>query len=447
MSADPRALPEGFLLGCATSAYQIEGGIENDWSAWERAGRLHDDAARCGRAVDHWSRWREDFGLLSELGADAYRFSVEWARVEPEPGRWDEDALATYRAMVDELLARGIQPFVTLLHFTHPPWFHARCPWDAEGGEAVARFVAFSERVAEALGPGVVHWTVLNEPMIWLAGAYLGAALPPGRSELGAFARAFTSLVRAHAGAAAALRARHPEARIGVANHVARVEASRPGHPLDRLVAPYVERHLDHAFVDACRSGRARLGVLPGSRVDVAVPEAAGSLDFIGVNFYTRIFVEATPLAVPRGRAFHEDRGGGHGVSDLGWEILPDRLGWALDQMAGYGLPLYVTENGIDDRDDSRRAAFLYDHLAVALEARARGVDLRGYLHWSLLDNFEWLHAFGPRFGLYAVDRETMARRPTRGAELFAEIARARRLPELRPEVRPRAGTGRVPVG
>ncbi|MCK6549022.1 family 1 glycosylhydrolase [Myxococcota bacterium] len=438
-----RPLPKGFLLGCATSAYQIEGGIENDWSRWEAAGRLKDPNVRCGRAVDHWSRWREDFALLSAVGAGAYRLSIEWARVEPEPGRFDDAALHQYREMIDALVAAGIEPFVSLLHFTHPTWFHDECPWHEPSGEAVRRFGRFVDRVARALGDRVRYYTVLNEPVVWLVGAYLGGVIPPGRKSVRELVRAFVALVRAHATAHGILkRASGGAAQVGVAHNVFAFAPDRD-HAADRFATDYVARLYNDAFPSALVDGRVRLGMIPGVRVDEAVPEAKDTLDFLGVNYYARVFVRAgLPFGQRPVDAFYEGRGP-HGVSDLGWEIHPEGLTELLVQLGRLGRPLFVTENGLDDRDDSRRARFLHDHVGAVLDAVDRGADVRGYLFWSLVDNFEWLEGFDPSFGLYHVDRATLARRPTSAAALFERISAARALPDARPDARIKPG-GRV---
>ncbi len=437
-----RALPAGFVMGCATSAFQIEGGIHNDWTDWSAAGRSEH---HCGAAVDHWNRWAEDFDLLQGLGAQAYRFSIEWARVEPQPGVYDEAALAQYAAMAKDLRARGIEPCVTLLHFTHPSWFHATCPWHDEAGDAPARFARFVERVVQALEGTVTMFTVLNEPGVWLSAAYLGAAIPPGRKDITELAAAGAQMLRAHAAAARVLRARVPQVRIGVAHNMLRFWPDRPAHPLDRLASSYVARAFNHALPRALTTGRWQLGLLPGLRRLHHIPELIGSVDFFGVNYYSRLFVRADVWPKPNLELVYEDRDG-MGVTDLGWEVHPQGMQESLQEMASYGLPLYVTENGLDDRSDSRRSAHLYDHLDAVLRAKDAGVDVRGYFHWSLMDNFEWLEGFEPRFGLYRVDRQTLQRTETRGAALFRQVCAERRLPAQRPAQTRQPGTRRVPL-
>lgn len=440
-----RVFPPDFHFGCATSAYQIEGGIENDWEAWAREGRLRDPHARCGKACDHWNRFESDFDLLRELGASAYRFSVEWARVEPSPGRFDPAALARYGEMAQALTSRGITPFVTFLHFTHPPWFHRRCPWHDPEGEGPRRFADFVDKSLEAFDGHVHHFTVLNEPNVWLLAGYYAAKCPPGESNLVDMCRAAEGLVRAHAMATARIRDRlGATAQVGIAHNQLIVEPSQTDSHADKLAAMYIAEHYNFAFLEALTTGRLEIGRLPALRFSREIPEAVESLDFIGVNYYTRCFVEAR-LGQPWLDCYYEDRSR-HGASDLGWEVFPRGLSELLESLARYHLPLYVTENGLDDRRDARRRRFLFDHLNAVLDAREAGVDVRGYLHWSLIDNFEWFEAFEPRFGLYRVDYETQTRSATESAEFYRQVIRTRRLPREAPSAPPPEPPRRTPL-
>jgi len=441
------ALPPDFLLGCATSAYQVEGGLENDWAAWERAGRLLRPDIRCGLATDHWNRYARDFDLLTELGVNAYRFSVEWSRVEPEPDRWDDHAIDHYRDMVNALRRRGIEPIVTFLHFTHPKWFHDACPWQEEDSSAPDRFARFVERVMRAIGDDVRWYTVINEPMVWLLGGYLTGVSPPGHAGLRELFFASQALVRGYLAARDAIRRRRPDARCGIAHNVIRFAPDRPADLGDRTMTRAVARFYNGAIPEVLTSGRLSIGLFPGLRYTTQISGAEGSMDFLGINYYTRVYCRFDPLRRAGGRgidAVYDDRSR-LGVSDLGWEIHPQGLYEALREMSGFGVPLLITENGLDDRDDSRRARFLYDHLASVLATRRDGVDVRGYLHWSLLDNFEWLEGFDPRFGLYRVDYATLDRSPTSGARLLREVCAASGLPDAPPPIVVKHG-GRTPV-
>ncbi|HEY1086235.1 MAG TPA: family 1 glycosylhydrolase, partial [Archangium sp.] len=222
--------PADFTFGVATAAYQVEGGIENDWSAWERAGKLKDPNERCGAGVDHWNRFFDDVPLITQLGATAYRLSIEWARVEPERGRWDDAAWNGYRARLEALVKAGIRPVVTLLHFTHPAWFHAQTPWH-EPSSLVA-WKRFADKCAELLqGLPNVAVTTLNEPNVLLLGGYLAGAMPPGITDGRKAFAAMANLVRAHVIARQALLERCGPMEIGIAQNMLVFAPTRRWHP------------------------------------------------------------------------------------------------------------------------------------------------------------------------------------------------------------------------
>ena len=409
-----------FLWGVATSAYQIEGGIENDWSAWERSGRLRAAHERCGRATDHHRLWEGDLALVPAIGANAFRFSVEWARIEPRPGEYDIGALEMYRSRIVRLRELGIEPVVTLFHYTHPVWF-----WDHgwESSRAVDAFAGFARRCAEAFGELVDIYTLVNEPLVFMLGGYLDGSIPPGRKEFSAGVTALENLLRAHAAAAAEFREVNPAARFGLAHNMMDFAADRPGSIADRWLAESADRLYNRALLEAMATGRAEIRIPSVGSRELRVDELPGAVDFVGVNYYSRLHVRLTLHRLRLWDVTYRDRRGA-GLTDTGWEIHPEGLARMIAIAAGTGLPVLITENGIATRDDTRRADFLREHTLVVRDALSRGVDLRGYLYWSLLDNFEWLDGFGPRFGLYEVDYPTFARRRRRSADLFEHLGR-----------------------
>lgn len=426
--------PSDFTFGVATSAYQVEGGIENDWSDWERAGKLKDPDARCGDGVQHWERFFDDVALIQRLGATAYRLSIEWARVEPQRGQFDEAAWSGYRKRLEALVAAGIKPVVTFHHFTHPRWFHAETPWHEPS--SLGAWSRYVDRCAQLLDGLDVLVTTLNEPNVLLLGGYLSGLMPPGIADGRKAFAAMANLVRAHVLAREALRKRGNNAPVGIAQNLLRFAPSRRWHPLDQALTRLAEGNYNHAFLDALQTGVLRLqmpGFTAGREV---ITGAKDSTDFTGVNYYTRAhlkFVAAPPFV-----QFEFVDKLGRGLTDLGWEWFPEGFGETLRQVKRYGKPVWVTENGLDDRTGTRRVAYLQEHLAQVAQAIADGVDVRGYLHWSLMDNFEWLEAWGPRFGLYRVDRATMAREWTPACEYFHHVATRRTLtvPQRAAEVR-----------
>jgi beta-glucosidase len=414
--------PEGFLWGCSTAAYQVEGGNEgSNWAAWERRKGLEP----CGPASNSWDMWREDVRCLQDLHANAYRFSVEWSRVEPHPGEFDEAALERYALQARALRLAGIRPIVCLHHFSEPAWLYERWPTGWLTDAPIESYLAFVERVARALSGEVKDWVTFNEPMVWLLFGYGLGFWPPGFRRGLSLERTFLRnglidrVAKAHAGAYKALKAEDPHGRVSLAQNVVDLEPARAR--VDDLEALQSWDRFMHTHL-----------------LDLA--KSSGTLDFIGVNYYTRIYVAASrlfPLGVmpgygeleralgPRLFRFLGGRRGGRALTDMSWEVVPEGLGRVLGRLhRAYGLPLLVTENGLADATGLKREDFLREHVLSMGSAMAQGADVRGYLHWSLVDNYEW-GTFAPRFGLYSVDKDAAyKRRPANGSKLFTQIAK-----------------------
>jgi len=402
------------LWGTAVSHYQVEGGDPCDWTEWERAGRTR--GGPCGEAVGSWQRYEEDAELAAAAGANAFRFSVSWSRVEPRLGRYDDAALQRYVRLAEKLQAVGLEPIVTLFHYTHPLWFHAETPWTSTA--SVDRFAAFARRVVEAFGGRVRLYIPLNEPLVFaLAGMY-DAQIPPGIADGRTLARVVDHLLAAHCAAAAAIRELQPGAAIGVAHNMMSFAPERRWNPLDRALAALAHRCYNRGLVEAFATGRWDFLLPPWTRVRGRRDDLPRSLDLFGVNFYSRLHLRCPGSERMIGEFAYRDAGG-RGLTDNGWEIVPEALEAILGEAARAGKPLMIVENGLADAADRCRAAFIESHLAAIERAARAGIDVHGYLHWSLLDNFEWLDGFGPKFGLYEVDRTTFARRPRLSVETF----------------------------
>jgi beta-glucosidase len=400
--------PPGFLWGAATAAHQVEGGNRlNDWWAMEQSGAL---PFRSGDACDHYRRYAADFDLARSLGHTAHRFSLEWSRIQPAPDEWDPAAIAHYRDVVTALRGRGLEPVVSLHHFTNPRWFAERGGWLRN--DAPALFARYAERMAAEL-PDVAWWLTINEPTVYAKNGYVAGEWPPRvRGSWRRAARVLRHMARAHRLAYRAIRRERPAARVGFAHSLPWIEPCDPGRPLDRLAARGRDLLLNRAFLSAIGGAR--------------------HLDFLGVNYYTRTVVRWEPagLALLAGRECLEAHHARGPVSDIGWEVYPGGLGRVLDRYARLGVPLMVTENGIATTDESLRSRFLRDHLAEVRDALRRGVPVLGYLHWTLMDNFEWSLGTRPRFGLLANDYATQTRTPRPAALELAETCRTGRLPE-----------------
>jgi beta-glucosidase len=403
------------LWGVAVSHYQVEGNDPCDWTDWEASGRTR--GGPCGAAVDSWRRYEEDAALAGEIGANAFRFSVSWSRVEPQRDRFDDVAMARYVRFVDALVAQGIEPAVTLFHYTHPSWFHGSTPWTSPA--AVDRFARFARYVASAFGDRVRLWIPLNEPMVFLLAGYLDAQIPPGIADPRSLGRVFDHLLAAHTAAAAAIRESNPRAAIGIAHNMMAFAPDRSWNPLDRLLSRTAHRCYNLGTLDAFATGRWKFLLPPATIIRGRRDDLPRSLDFFGVNFYSRLHLRCPGKMRAIGDFKYRDRSG-HGFTDNGWEIAPASLGPMLREAAATGLPLIVSENGLADANDRMRTEFLRRHVD-----EIRGVpSVHGYFHWSLLDNFEWLDGYSPKFGLVEVDRTTMARRPRPSAASFREAGR-----------------------
>lgn len=409
--------PKNFLWGTATSSHQMEGGnTNNNWYAWELGGNCH-PGHTASQACDWWGgRWREDFDRAAEAGQNAHRFSIEWSRIAPSEGRWDESALDRYRDMARGLRARGMEPMVTLHHFTDPLWLYEQGGWETD---RTAVFAAYVEKVVVALKEHVNLWVTFNEPNVYTVLGYLMGDFPPGKNSVPAAGRVMTNLVRAHAAAYHAIHRIQPSAMVGMAHQYRGLLPARNWFPPDRAIARFQSNSFNEAFPQAATTGRLRL---PIGRVHV--PAAKGTQDFMGLNYYTEELVRFAPFALGdffAKRSFREDAV----LSPTGFIAMePDGFLRALRWARGFKLPIYVTENGVEDADDGLRPQYLVEHIRRLWRAVNHNWDVRGYFHWSLVDNFEWERGWTQRFGLWARDEVSQARHKRPSADLYAEICR-----------------------
>lgn len=404
---EPSEFGAGFLFGSSTAAHQVEGGnVGNDWWAWEHRG---DGPAResSGDAIDHYHRYADDFALLAALGQNAHRLSLEWSRIEPAPGEWSQAALDHYKRVLTTLGENGLTGLVTLVHFTVPRWFAERGSWLAP--DAVDRFAAYVQKVADELGDLIPYACTINEPQIVALYGYLVGAFPPGHQDLEECRRVNGVLADAHRAAVQALRAGRGAPDSGICLQLPAVEPARPG---------------DEACEAAYREARA---LLYDPYVDALREHPATAGEFLGVQYYTRTRIDP---ALPEGFA---PPPAGTRRTQMGWEWYPNGLRAALHEASTAGLPLIVTENGIATSDDTERIEYLDLHLRAVLQAIDEGCDVRGYIYWSSFDNFEWNEGFRPTFGLVGIDYSNGLRRVVRpSAVAFGAVARARRPAALR---------------
>ena len=464
MSTMPLEFPEGFLWGAATAAYQIEGAAHEEgrqdsiWDVFARKPGAVADAHSGEVACDHYHRSAQDVALMQELNLSAYRFSTSWARCMPDGVTPNRDGVRFYSTLVDELLAAGITPWLTLYHWDLPQALEDKGGW--ANRETAERFADYAVVMHEALGDRVRIWTTLNEP--WCS-AFLGYAEgvhAPGRTEPAAALAAAHHLLLGHGLATQRLRTRDPEAKIGITLNLNVFDPVDPANEGDRDAARRLDGQFNRIFLDPLFRGEypadlladvSHLGLDDVIRAgDLEV--IAAPIDLLGVNYYHGEAVTKVPPASAAQPSPFVAADGAHSVprglpvTGMGWEVQPEGLRRLLnrvqqDYTGPAGIPIYITENGaayedapdaegfVDDQD---RLAFLDAHLRALHAALADGVDVRGYLAWSLMDNFEWAYGYHQRFGQVRVDYASQQRIPKASGRWYAGVAAHNALPAAR---------------
>jgi len=411
--------PRGFLWGTATAAHQVEGNnTQNNWSAWENMPGKIVEGQRSGLACDWWGgRWKEDFDRAQETGQNAHRFSVEWSRIQPTPDTWDDEALNLYIEMARDLVHRGMTPMVTLHHFTDPLWLMEKGSW--ENPETPRLFAAFVRRVAIALKEYVNLWITINEPNVYILNGWLGGNFPPGKSNLNLAMKVFANMVMGHALAYRVLHEVQPEAQVGTAINYRSLQPARSWMPLDKTLVNLQSQIFNNAFSGALLNGKLDLVIRK-----INLPEAAHTQDFMGVNYYTRDMVKFD-LGASNILFGHRQFPKGAEVSPSGFIAnVPEGFYESLKWAHAYNLPILVTENGVEDQLDTLRPKYLVEHIHALWRAVNFNWRIKGYFHWSLVDNFEWERGWTQRFGLWGLDTSTQERIHRPSVDLYAEICR-----------------------
>lgn len=396
--------PKNFIWGAATAAYQVEGGNSNsDWWPWEKkAGK-----ESSGDACRHYEMYEKDFDLAKSLHHNAHRLSVEWSRIEPEEGKFSQKELQHYVEVLLALKARNIEPIVTLHHFTNPIWFSESGGWTDE--RSVKRFERYCNEVTRVLAKHVRYWITINEPMIYMTHSYVLGWWPPQLHSIRAAIRVQRNMEKAHIGAYRIIHRNYRELSL-----------PRPAVSISQHVQAFIpcKSNLKNKIAVFLRHQWFNLGF-------VNAVMRHGALDFLGINYYSRQLVDVKKWTV---RSVVADVFDGCYDSakknSLGWDIYPEGLYEMLLKLKKYNLPIMITENGICTSEDSQRWEFLKGHLEYIHRAIEKGVNVTGYLYWSLLDNFEWAHGYGPRFGLINMDYKTHQRTVRESAKKFAEVCR-----------------------
>lgn len=425
------AFPGDFVFGVASSGHQVEGGnIHSDWWRYEQSGVVKRQQ-KSGRANDYWNLYPQDHALMNTLAVQANCIGIEWARVEPMEGCFDETALDNYRRMVDDMRHRGLRVGLDLNHWILPTWFSDEGAWLHP--KALQKWERFLTRVVRRLSDAVDWWMTICEPMVIVLAGYSAGLMPPRKINPFEAARVFKVLLKGHAMAYALVHAEVSKSPTGGPVMVGYANAATPFthfHPpytglgsLEKLLGQGAEWALYQVWDESVKQGR----VLPPWGLGEEIEGLKNSLDYVGVNYYSRYRLRLMDPAPPYASVMTPPPGGA--LTQMGYPFDPAGF---YDVLMDYhrrfaGVPLYVTENGCADAGDDLRQKALVSHLWQVHRAMQAGADIRGYFYWTLTDNFEWLEGYDKFFGLVHVDRSTPAltRTPRPSAFLYRDIIRA----------------------
>ena len=419
--------PKKFLWGAATSAYQIEGELtNNNWFVWETTKQANgrDRIMRgevAGKAANHYKLYKEDVKLIADFGLNAYRFSIEWSRIEPQEGKFDPKAIEHYRSLIRELRRRGVEPMITLHHFTDPLWFTAKGGFEKE--ENLHYWLRYANRMFSEYQHEVQYWSTFNEFNLYPLSGYLEGGFPPGKTDFKLSCEVTRNMLLGHIRTYESFKKASFSKKHLVGAIIAVLEA-RPFNRwfiMDWLAAYHEERFWMGAMLEFFQTGKYQISLPFQGSYTFNDTDGVRAMDFFGINYYTRTAAIFNPFKTPM---FSRLQMSGFPKSDMGWAIYPEGLYYAVKRISHIGVPMIITENGLADASDTQRGLFIRQHLYALSEVMKEGYDVRGYYFWSLLDNFEWLEGYDKRFGLYAVDYKTFKRTLREGSKEYQKVIR-----------------------
>ena len=404
-------LKKGFLLGVASSATQIEGGeLGHNWNDWYLRGKI-----ACGsnpaRANDHYNRWREDADLMIGMGIKAYRFGIEWARLCPSEGTVDGSAVAHYRKEMAYLKERGVSLLLTIHHFTNPMWFEEKGGFSKTGN--IKYFIDYAALVVRSFGDLVSEYITINEPNIYAVSSYYAGVWPPGEKSMRKAFKVMSILSCCHIQAYELIHKMrldmgYHDTKVSYTNAVSLFEPADPRNLWHRINAALIERLLQRSITESMCLGNFRFPLKAPIKIKRKL-----YCDFIAINYYSRTTISKFDLGMRKGAP----------KNDLGWEIYPEGIVRCAEKLHRLlGLPIYITENGTCDNNDTFRCLYIYDHLKAL---SGSDLPIERYYHWCFADNFEWLEGEAARFGLVHVDYETQKRTVKNSGYFYSEVIKA----------------------
>lgn len=383
--------PKNFLWGTATAAYQVEGNIINDWST---------DKLDAGKASDHYIKYEEDFKFLKNIDNNVHRLSIEWARIEPEKGKFNLKEVEHYKKVLQSLKDKNIIPMITLHHFTNPTWIAKKGGW--ANLETIKDFSDFVNFIMDNFSEYTDYWITVNEPNVYAFRSFDSGEWPPYIKDRKKALQVMGNLIKAHAEAYHIIHKKDKDSKVSFSHHIAIMHPQNKFNPIDHIATSFVNNTFNEAFFKSITTGELKISIPGVEGVDEPYNDKLkNTLDFIGFNYYTRWMINW------KGEQKVKDN---VEVTDLNWEIYPQGMYEALELVNKYAkplnIPIYITENGIADEKDTKRSKYIKTHLFEIWKAIQNGINVKGYIYWTLMDNFEWADKYRPKFGLMTIDRK-----------------------------------------
>ncbi|MDF1548238.1 MAG: family 1 glycosylhydrolase [Bacteroidales bacterium] len=425
INTEEKHFPKDFVWGVATAAHQVEGANQSSNFGWWEKQTNSDGSSKIVNgdnsdiACDHWNRYPEDIQLMKQLGVKSYRFSIAWNKIYPKKDVIDSMALKHYVDVCDSLISNGIEPMVTLHHFTHPLWFEELGAFEKE--ENIGHFLDFSKVVYLSLKDKVTKWCTFNEPSVFMFSAYLSGAFPPGKNDPQLGGTVLKNMLLAHVKVYHLIKSLPggSNTQIGLVKNMTQMDAMNTWNILDNFIVYFSDKNFNEVVLECFKSGHFSF-YMPGmADIETEIKDAPKTLDFIGLNYYSHqafdfngnIEESLEPLPYP-----------GERMTDMEYGLYPEGIYRAIKRIAKLNVPIYITENGVADSLDNRRAEFIDKYLYAVSKAIEDGYDIRGYYYWSLMDNFEWNLGYGQQFGLCHVNFNTQERNLKEGSKKYIEI-------------------------
>ena len=419
--------PPSFFWGTATASHQVEGDCNNNWSEFEKG--IKSDGQpnitknqKSGKACNHWNLYDKDIDLISQIGVSHYRFSVEWSKIEPFPGEYNQEILDHYSRMIDLLIEKKITPVITLHHFTHPLWFDRIGAFEKE--ENLSYFISFCERVFKEYSDKVSFWCTINEPAVVATQGYFTGLFPPGKKSPQLAAIVLKNLLEAHVRVYRLLKGMKngSNVKIGLVKNINQFEPWRRWHLFDWLISWAVNSFFNRSSLDFLRIGIYKIRIPGIAWIYHKNKDAMGSIDFFGLNYYSHNHLKANIFSK---ELFSLEYKEGDIMTDMPYTIYGEGIYRAIQMVSSLRVPIIITENGIADRNDDRRELYIERYLYAVSRAISDGYDVQGYFYWSLMDNFEWAFGYDMKFGLYSVDFKTQERTLRDGSQSFIKIVQS----------------------